>query len=78
MSTSQFLSDFIMKQFDNRKFKEMIRVFLNIVDNFQMVIDKEEYYIKITPSYEMRVGGSRKPTNSKIESFLITKYDTIE
>lgn len=76
MHQNQFLSDYIIKQFDVKKFKKMIIAFLSIVDNFQHIIDKDEYYIKYTANYEVRVGGSKKPTSSKVESFIIKKYDT--
>lgn len=58
MHQNQFLSDYIIKQFDVKKFKKMIVAFLSIVDNFQLIIDKDEYYIKYTANYEVRVGGS--------------------
>lgn len=76
MHQNQFLSDYIIKQFDVKKFKKMIVAFLSIVDNFQHIIDKDEYYIKYTANYEVRVGGSKKPASSKVESFIIKKYDT--
>ena len=78
MNRTQYLSDFIIKQFDVKKFKKMIKAFLNLIDNFQLMIDSEEYQIKFTSNYEIRVGGNKKPTSSKIESFIYSKYDTIE
>ena len=78
MYQNQFLSNYIIKQFDVKKFKKMIFAFLSIVDNFQHIIDKDEYYIKYTANYEIKVGGSKKPTSSKVESFIIKKYDTEE
>ena len=53
MHNNQFLSNYIIKQFDVKKFKKMIKAFLSIVDNFQNIIDKDEYYIKYTTNYEM-------------------------
>ena len=78
MHKNQFLSNYIIKQFDVNKFKKMIKIFLSIVDNFQHTIDKDEFYIKYTANYEIKVGGSQKPTSSKVESFVIKKYDTEE
>ena len=78
MNRTHYVSDFIIKQFDIKKFKKMIKAFLNLVDNFQMIIDSEEYQIRFTPNYELRFGGNRKPTTSKVESFVYSKYDTIE
>lgn len=78
MQQKHYLSNFIIKQFDVVKFKKMIKVFLSLVENFQIVLDEEEYYIKLTPSYEIRVGGASKPTHSKVESFVIKQYDTAE
>ena len=78
MYKNQFLSNYIIRQFDIKKFRKMIVAFLSIVDNFQHIIDKEDYYIKYTSNYEIRLGGNKKPTNSKIESFIVKKYDTEE
>lgn len=75
MNQKHFLSDFVIRQFDIKTFKEMIHAFISLIDNFQRIIDKEEYYIKLTPNYEVRVGGNLKPTHSKVESFIFKKYD---
>lgn len=78
MHQNHYLSKFVIKQFDLNKFKKMIKALISLVDNFQMVLDMEDYYIKMTSNYEIKVGGTSKPTNSKIESFVVKKYDTEE
>jgi len=78
MNPNQYLSNFIVNQFNVKKFQKMIKAFLNLVENFQVLIDADDYYIKITPTYEIKVGGSKKPTSSKIESFVFNQYNTIE
>ncbi len=78
MHQTLYLADFITRQYDLKKFEKMIKAFLNLVDNFQLMVNTEEYSLKLTASYEIRCGGNKKPTSSKIESFYHNKYDTIE
>lgn len=73
-----YLGDFVTSQFPIEKFKNMISAYLNIVDSFQLILSDKDYYINITPRYEMRISSNRKPTTSKIESFIINKYDNRE
>ena len=56
--------------------KHIIAAFFpNVCASCKTIIDKDEYYIKYTTNYEIRVGGNRKPSNSKVESFIIKKYE---
>lgn len=73
-----YLNDFVTNQFPVEKFKEMIIAYLNIVESFQLILDDKDYNINITQKYEMRLSSTRKPTNSKVESFIINKYDNKE
>lgn len=73
-----YLNDFVTNQFPLEKFKEMIIAYLNIVESFQLILGDKDYNINITQRYEMRLSSTRKPSNSKIESFIISKYDNKE
>lgn len=73
-----YLNDFVTNQFPVEKFKEMIIAYLNIVESFQLILDDKDYNINITQKYEMRLSSTRKPANSKVESFIINKYDNKE
>lgn len=77
MQKREFLSSYMLKQYDTAKLKKIIKLFLEMTDNFQMVIDEDSYYIRITSSYEMKIGGNKKPISSKVEHFIINKYDSI-
>src|SRR5574344_829313 len=77
MQKREFLSSYMLKQYDTAKLKKIIKLFLEMTDNFQMVIDEDSYYIRITSSYEMKIVGNKKPISSKVEHFIINKYDSI-
>ena len=73
------LSNFITDQYDIGKLEEVIKVFLELIDTAVLKLADEDYYIKITQNYEMKfTGGQKSITSSKIESFLIDKYDSDE
>lgn len=72
----RILSDFIIQQYDIEKMEELTIAFINLVETALIKLIDDDYDIKITPSYEMRViGNPIISTSSKIESFLISKYD---
>ncbi len=75
MKNELILSNFITKQYDISKLKKMIDLFLQLVESFQIMLNDKSYYIKYSSNYEIRVGGSRQPTSSKIESFFIKEYN---
>lgn len=70
-----YLGEFVVNQFPIDKFNKMIVAYLNIVEAFQLMLADQDYYINFTQKFEMKIGSSKRPTNSKIESFLINKYD---
>ena len=67
--------DYIVNQFPIDKYVEMIFAFLSLIESFEKIIDNEDYYIRITPKYELKIGSYQIPTSSKVESFIISKYD---
>ena len=73
------LSNFITEQYNIGKLEELIIAFFQLIDTVELKLADEDYYIKITQKYEMRFTGSPIVINSsKVESFLIEKYDTEE
>lgn len=70
-----YLPDFIIEQFDLKACQELITKFLYIVEQFQLMLSDDEFRIKFDSHDELKVGGNKKPTNSKVESLLFTEYD---
>lgn len=78
MKDGIILSDFMVKQFDVKKLEEIIEAFLELIEMATLILNDKDYYIKITPNYEIVLSGKSTVRNvsSKIESFMIYKYDT--
>ena len=73
----KLLSDFITNQYNIQKLEVVVRTFLNLIDTALLILANENYDIKLTQNYDMRVTGTQYVTpNSRVESFLISKYDT--
>lgn len=71
------LSNFITNQYNIGKLEEVIRAFLNLTETAIIILSNEDYNIKITSSYEMKLSSRTKfSTTSRVESFLISKYDS--
>ncbi len=78
MKSERVLSDFIVNQFDVKKLEEIIKAFLELVETASLILDEKDYYIRITPTYEVELAGSSSSRNvsSKIETFMIYEYDS--
>ncbi len=73
------LSNYITEQYDVDKLEEVIKVFMDLIETAMLKLANDDYYIKITPSYEMRFAGNQLIfKTSKIDSFLVDRYDTDE
>lgn len=74
------LSDFITSQYNIRKLEEVTKTFLELIDTVILILADDSYNIKITPSYELKITGYSNVRNvtSKVESFVIHKYDSEE
>lgn len=73
----KLLSDFITNQYDIGKLEEVTKAFLDLIDTAVLILANEDYDIKITPSYEMKIMGCKNIiVSSKVESFVIHKYDS--
>lgn len=71
------LNDYVVKQFNYSKFREMVITFLSLIDVMKFMIS-DYNAITITPSYEMKCNCFVGNTTSKIESFIIQQYNTEE
>ena len=78
MKSETILSDFMVKQFDVKKLEEIIKAFLELVETASLILDEKDYYIQITPTYEVEMtgGSSVRNVSSKIETFMIYEYDS--
>ena len=76
----KLLSDFITSQYNIRKLEEVTKAFLELIDTVILILADDSYNIKITPSYELKITGYSNVRNvsSKVESFIIHKYDSEE
>ena len=76
----KLLSDFITSQYNIRKLEEVTKAFLELIDTVILILADDSYNIKITPSYELKITGYSNVRNvsSKVESFIINKYDSEE
>ena len=76
----KILSNFITNQYDIKKLEEVTKIFLELIDAVILILADESYNIKITPSYELKITGytSSRNVTSKVESFIIKKYDSEE
>lgn len=78
MKSERILSDFIVNQFNVKKLEEITKAFLELVETASLILDDKDYYIRITPTYEVNFVGKSSVcnTSSKIETFMIYEYDT--
>lgn len=78
MVSNRHLSKFIIKQFNIVNLQKLIKSFLNLVEQFQLMINDDEYQIRYSSTFEVKVGGNKKPTSSKVETLLFTEYDNMQ
>lgn len=74
---NDFLTEFVVNQYPIDKFKVIINAVLDIVENFIVELEEEDYLsLSSTARYDERVGSSQRNTSSKIESMCIKKMQT--
>lgn len=76
--STEFLSSFIVKQFDITKYRALIVAFLEITHTFEAMLNNEYYKIRFDSSGDLKIGGAKKPTSNQMESMLIRDYQTKE
>jgi hypothetical protein len=78
MRRSKYKTEVTLKYFNVEVLHEMICAFLEIKDDLILILDEEDYIPKLTTNFELKVNTPNKPTNSKIESIVLSYYDTKE
>lgn len=74
-----FLSDFVVNQYPIEKYKTLVFITLDIVENFLIELEEGFDYDSTTlVSYGKKYGNSQKSNSSKIESILINGYKSKE
>lgn len=69
---TEFLNEYVANQYPIEKFKELIFITLDIVENFLLTLENGYNYNSTSiVSYEEKYGSSQRNTNSKIESIII-------
>ena len=76
--STEFLSSFIVKQFDITKYRALTIAFLEITHTFEAMLNNEYYKIRFDSTGDLKIGGAKKPTNNQMESMLIRDYQTKE
>lgn len=75
---TNYLSEFITKQYPVEKYKELIIITLDIVENFLLTLEEGfDYNSTSVCKYECKYRAT-KNTSSKIESILINNYTSEE
>ena len=76
---TMYLTDFIANQYPIEKFKEIIFVTLDIVENFLLTLESGFDYNSVSiASYGEKYGSSQRNTHSKVESICIKNMQTQE
>lgn len=74
-----FLSDYIADQYPIDKFKEIIFITLDIVENFLLTLEEGfDYNSTSVSSFGEKYGSSQRNTSSKIESIYIKNLNSEE
>ena len=69
---TEFLTDYVANQYPIEKFKELIFITLDIVENFLLTLENGFNYNSTSiASYGEKYGSSQRNTSSKIESIII-------
>lgn len=76
--SNEFLSDFIVKQFDLSKYKALTLAFLEITITIEAMLNDEYYRIRFDSGGDLKVGGAKKPNTSQMDSMMIRDYQTKE
>lgn len=76
---TMFLTDYVANQYPIEKYKELIFITLDLVENFLLTLESGVNYNSTSiASYEKKYGSSQMNTNSKIESIVIKNIDNEE
>lgn len=76
--SNDFLSNFIVKQFDLTKYRALILAFIEITITIEAMLNDEYYRIRFDSGGDLKVGGIKKPISNQMESMMIRDYQTKE
>ena len=76
MKRSKYKSDVTLKHYDTVILNEMICAFLEIIDDLILILDEDDYNLKMSSNYELKVSNATRPRTSKVESLALNFYDT--
>ena len=74
----KILDERVTNQFPLKIFSDMIVACLDLIETFQMMLNDNNYYISYDSHYGIKIHTDHRPKFSKIESFMIDKYDKKE
>jgi len=75
---NEFLSDFIVKQFDLVKYRDLTYAFLEIAITIEAMLNDEYYKIRFDSGGDLKVGGIKKPSSNQMDSMMIRDFQTKE
>lgn len=76
MRRAKFKTEITTKHFDIAKLHQMICAFLELIDDFTLMIDDENFVFKINKDREMKINGNYTPRSSQVESLVFSDYST--
>lgn len=76
--SNEYLSDFIVKQFNLIKYRALTNAFLEITLTLEAMLNDEYYRIRFDSGGDLKLGGAKRPSSSQMESMLIRDYHTKE
>lgn len=76
--SNEYLSDFIVKQFNLVKYRALTNAFLEITLTLEAMLNDEYYRIRFDSGGDLKLGGAKRPSSSQMESMLIRDYQTKE
>lgn len=76
--SNEYLSDFIVKQFNLIKYRALTNAFLEITLTLEAMLNDEYYRIRFDCGGDLKIGGAKRPSSNQMDSMLIRDYQTKE
>jgi len=73
-----YLSDYIVDQFDVKKLKQLIITYLDLIETFKIMIANDYFELNLNNNCEIKISGNQRPTKSKVESLTFNAYRNSE
>lgn len=74
---NEILSEYVIKQFPVRIFKEIIIVYLDLIETFKLMLHDGVHNLKLNSNFEVPIKSNRYNI-SKVESLTIQKHKDSE